>query len=94
MVKLSELKPSADELAAARSVLDKLDTEGRKSRMASMVHFLKTRDGNGDAMASRGQKRQEFLALFQVQQMLEKLAKKGELELSCSAARRIGHHQL
>eukprot|EP00959_Pyramimonas_sp_CCMP1952_P209887 4391403-Pyramimonas_sp.AAC.1 len=72
-VKLSALAPSETELAAARSLLAGIDEKAKRSKMASMVHFL---EKNPDLVASssRGQQRQQYLQYFLVHQMRQKNA--------------------
>ena len=55
--KISELVPTPEEVAAARKILDGTDTKGKKSKMASMTHFLKT-SPDPVTEASRGAQRE------------------------------------
>ena len=73
-VKLTEVTPDREELAEARRVLANSTDLAKRSKMASMVHWLKVHggDANADAKDSRGEKRKEFLLLHMVMVMREK----------------------
>ena len=72
--KLSALMPTDDELKKARDTLKALDKASLRSRMASMVHFVK-QNSDDEILTSRGDKRKGFLELFLVHQLRDKQAK-------------------
>jgi hypothetical protein len=74
MVKLANMKPTADELAAARAVLEKMDAKGKRSKMECMTYWLKT-NPDTEVSESRGDKRKQYLESFLVHQSRQKQAK-------------------
>lgn len=72
---LKFLKPTADELAAARTILATADQKQKKSQMACMSAYLKLNSdvpGNKEASDTRGQTRQQYLEKYMVYQMRRK----------------------
>ena len=74
-LRLTSLKPTDQEIADAKAILDKASEKDRKSRMSSMVSFLKA-NPDPQATSSRGEVRQEFLMKFMVHQLRSKDAAK------------------
>jgi hypothetical protein len=68
---LTRFKPSAEEMAGALAILAKAKPQETRSKMASMVQWLKAQPDK-DVMESRGEVRQEYLAKFMVHQMRSK----------------------
>ena len=74
-VDLGSVAPTPEEMEAARAILRGATTGQMKSRMASMVHFLKAAEDE-KAQKSRGTARQEYLEAFTVHQMRMKTTQK------------------
>ncbi|CAK0797197.1 unnamed protein product [Prorocentrum cordatum] len=76
MGKLSDVKPSAQEVEAARKMIE--DQKGLRSKMGCMVAWLKKNPSEDDdgASSSRGDDRKRFLVNFLALQMRDKKAKK------------------
>ena len=75
MVKLSELAPTAEEIAQARAALAALDARGKKSKMSSMAFFLKNSPESALEKGTRGERRKEYLELWMVHSSRGKQAK-------------------
>ena len=75
--KISAVKPTAEELAAAKAVLAETDGKAFKSKMASMVNFRRA-NPDDTVEQSRGEERKEFLAKYLVHQFRMKNATKTE----------------
>ena len=68
--KLTALAPTAEEVAAARALLE----HNKKSKMASMVHWLRANPDPAIAN-SRGEQRQKYLEQWMIWSMRSKKAK-------------------
>ena len=81
--KLNALNPTPEEVAQARAAIAKLDQKGKRARMGSMKYWLDiNKAGNEEVSESRGDKRKEFLELYQVHMMRQK---SGKTELHSSS---------
>ena len=77
MGKLNALKPTEEELAEAKRVIDRMTDKQRKSNNGSLNYFLRTTDDTGVAnMDSRGEERTELLQRFIIYQARQKDAKR------------------
>ena len=74
-VKFSIVKPTEEELKKAQAIIHGLDKKGAKSKMVSMLHFLKTAEVT-EGLESRGGKKQELNKNFLVHQLRSKHATK------------------
>ena len=70
-VKLSDLVPTDEELAAAKKTLEAADSKVIRSKKASMMHYLKT-SPDETFSNSKGTK-VDFLQKFMVHQMREQM---------------------
>ena len=77
---LAAIKPSGDELQAAKKIIEGAGDPGKKEKasMASMCQFIKNNpDLNQDALMSRGEQRKQFMLNYLV---MQSRAKKARLE--------------
>lgn len=92
-VKLSSVKPSPEELAKAKAILTSVDSKAKKSKMASMAHYLKEHPGlNDEVTKSRGLDKQQYLENFLVHQLRLKQATK-QSENSHEVVSKSSQHQ-
>lgn len=73
--KISDLKPSEAEVAEARKQLKNASAAQKRSKMASMMHFLKENPDSNVAEA-KGEAKQRFLEAFICHQMKQKEIRK------------------
>eukprot|EP00959_Pyramimonas_sp_CCMP1952_P012674 268080-Pyramimonas_sp.AAC.1 len=70
---LSALEPTKEELAEARKILAAASAKEKRSKLGSMMNFLKSNPDEA-ASSSRGQQREAYMAKFLVHQMRVKTA--------------------
>ena len=86
-IELGAVAPTAEEMDAARAILRGANNTQMKSRMASMVHFVKATE-DGKALKSRGTARQEYLEAFTVHQMRMKNTQKKILSIESKVSKK------
>ena len=71
-VNLKGLEVSESDLQKARQLIAAASQKEQRSKMASMVHYLKNTGCNPEILQSRGAARQDYLAKFLAHQLEEK----------------------
>lgn len=72
-VNLGDVEPTKEEIEKAQALLKAADEKSKRSKMASMTHFVRE-SKDTDALNSRGDHRQKYLLKFLVHQLRAKNA--------------------